>query len=313
MSAKDTMATAQPPISTGTMSAAVIQGITNWGRPCGNGPSTDTPARAARSRPPTTTVAPTTAIEDPGHALAALEEKDHRERAATHCERRPVRDTAQDPLADPPQAEQRTVALDREAEELRKLADQHRQRDAVHVAVADRLGQKLGDEAETRHAGQDAHRAGDDRHHAGERDGAVRIAAGQRQDDAEDDGGQRRVRTQDQDAARSEQRIGQQRDDRRIEAVDPGHARRHRVGDAHRHQHRGQNEARHDVVPQPGGVVAEQECQPRQPAREGRRRHRRDAVSNRLGTTCIARSSASTPFGRSCAFGILGRSGLTFR
>jgi hypothetical protein len=41
VSAKDTMATAQPPIRTGTMSAVVIQGITNWGRPCGNWPSTE--------------------------------------------------------------------------------------------------------------------------------------------------------------------------------------------------------------------------------------------------------------------------------
>jgi hypothetical protein len=208
--------------------------------------------------------------EDARQALAALEEKDHRERAAAHGERRPVRGTAEDLLADSPQAEQWPVTLDREAEELRELADQNRQRDAVHVAVADRLGQKLGDEAEPYHAGQDAHRAGDDRHRAGQRDGTVRIAAGQGKDDAEDDRGQRRIRTQDEDAARPEQRIGQQRDYRRVQAVDPGHARRHRIGDAHRDQHRGQDEARHDVVPQPGRVVVEQQIQPRQPAREAK-------------------------------------------
>ena len=76
----------------------------------------------------------------------------------------------------------------------------------------------------------------------------MRIAAGQRQDDGEDDGGQRRIRPEHQDAAGPEQRVGEQRHDRRVEPVDAGHARRHRVGDADGHQHRRQHEARHDVV-----------------------------------------------------------------
>ena len=82
--------------------------------------------------------------------------------------------------------------IDREAEELGQLADQHRQRNAVHVAVADRLGQQFGDEAQPRDARQDADQPRDDRHHAGQRDGASGIAAGQRKDDAEYDRGQRR-------------------------------------------------------------------------------------------------------------------------
>ena len=127
-------------------------------------------------------------------ALVALKEKDHRERAAPHGERRPVRSTAQDPLAGILHRLSRGPSLSIEKPKIFELADQDRQRDAVHVAVADRLGQKLGDEAKAHHAGQDAHRAGDDRHHAGQRDCTVRIAAGQGKDDAEDDGGQRRVR-----------------------------------------------------------------------------------------------------------------------
>ncbi|MNP51253.1 hypothetical protein D3C76_1455580 [compost metagenome] len=72
VSAKETRATAQPPISTGTISALVIQGMANAGRPCGSVPSTLTPARAARSSTPTATVAPTTAIRIPGMRLCPL-------------------------------------------------------------------------------------------------------------------------------------------------------------------------------------------------------------------------------------------------
>ncbi|MCY1431636.1 hypothetical protein D9M71_476100 [compost metagenome] len=66
MSANETSATAHPPITTGTMSAVVIQGMANPGKPWGSEPRTDTPARVARSRTPTATVAPTTAIRMPG-------------------------------------------------------------------------------------------------------------------------------------------------------------------------------------------------------------------------------------------------------
>ncbi len=125
--------------------------------------------------------------QDARHALAALEQQDHRQRRrrrprSASSWRRPSSTAV--PIAH--KSAQRTVAVDREAEQLGQLADQHRQRDAVHVAVADRLGQQLGDEAQPRHAGQDAHAARHDRHHAGQRDGAHRIAAGQRQHDGED-------------------------------------------------------------------------------------------------------------------------------
>ena len=61
-----------------------------------------------------------------------------------------------------------------------------------------------------------------------------------RQHHREDEGRERRVGAQHEDAAGSEQGIGQQGHDRRVEPVDAGHARRDRIGDAHRHQHRGQ-------------------------------------------------------------------------
>ena len=51
----------------------------------------------------------------------------------------------------------RAIAVDREAKELGQLADQHRERDAVHVAVADRLRQQLGYETQSHLTNQDAH------------------------------------------------------------------------------------------------------------------------------------------------------------
>ena len=92
------------------------------------------------------------------------------------------------------------------------------------------------------------------------------VAAGQRQHDGEDDRRQRGVRSQHQDPAGAEQRVGEQRNDGRVETVDAGHARRHGVGDADGHQHRRQHQPGHDVVPQPGDLVARSVLKPRQPA-----------------------------------------------
>ena len=147
------------------------------------------------------------------------------------------------------------MPLDREAEQLGQLADQHCQRDAVHVAIADRLGEQLGDEAEPRRARQDAHGPGDHSHHAGQGHSASGVSAGERQHDAEDHGGERGVRSQDQNAAGAEQRVGQQRHDGRVEPIDPRHARCFRVGDADGHQHGRQHDSGDDVVAQPGCLI----------------------------------------------------------
>ena len=93
---------------------------------------------------------------------------------------------------DPPEVAQRTVAIDREAEELGQLADQHRERDAVHVAVADRLRQQLGDESQPQHPDSDAHQTRDHRHHARDGDRAHRVAARERQHDRENHGARAR-------------------------------------------------------------------------------------------------------------------------
>ncbi len=155
--------------------------------------------------------------------------------------------------------------LDRNSEQLGQLADKHRQRDTVHVAVTDRLGEQFGDEAESRQAGNNADDSRDDRHHARKRDGAHRIAAGQREDDAEDDGRQRRVRSKNENAAGSEQRVCQQRHDGGIEAIDTGNTRRYRVGDANRHQHRCQNHPGDNILRKPSRFILAKSNEPWQP------------------------------------------------
>ena len=66
MSAKETSATARPPVRIGPRLSRGTSGRRGAGSPCGNGPSTETPARAARSNAATTTVAAATAISMPG-------------------------------------------------------------------------------------------------------------------------------------------------------------------------------------------------------------------------------------------------------
>src|SRR3954454_13162716 len=103
---------------TGAISSYVIHGIVNAGKPCGNGPSTDTPARSPRSSVPTIIVAPTTATRMPGMRCP-------------DGKRGPIRLPRGDRSADRPQVAQGTVGVYREAEQFWGLADQHRQRDAI--------------------------------------------------------------------------------------------------------------------------------------------------------------------------------------
>ena len=60
--------------------------------------------------------------------------------------------------------------------------DDDRERDAVHVADADRLREQVGDEPDRASPAAMQRSAGDDREHARERDRPFRVAAGQRED-----------------------------------------------------------------------------------------------------------------------------------
>ena len=126
------------------------------------------------------------------------------------------------------------------------------QRDRVEVADADRLGQQVGHEPEPQDAAEQQHPADHDRQQAGERDRPLVVAEREREDRRGDDGGERRVRPEHEDARRAEHGIRDQRHDRGVEAGlrrEPGH-----FGVAHA---RGDEQRRHDeagphVRPQPG-------------------------------------------------------------
>ena len=225
------------------------------------------PDRVARSKTATATVAAVTAIKHARDARPALQDQNQSEGAGADRECHEVRASRHHLLDDSQRLPDRSVRGDRKAKELRDLAQHHRQRDAVHVAVADRLREQLSDEAESSQARRNAHNAGNDGHHSGHRDCALRIARRQRQHDCEDHGRERRVRAENDDAAGTEQGVREQRHDGRVEAIDARHPRCLRVRDADRHEHGRHDEAGDDVVPQPGGLVLTQRVQPGKPAR----------------------------------------------
>jgi methionyl-tRNA synthetase len=232
--------------------------------------------------------------QDARQALVAFEQQDHRQGDCADHERGRVGLAIHHRCGDSPQVGQRSVAFDRKAEELGQLADQYRQGDAIHVPVADGLGKQLGDEAEARDARDDADHSRYHRLRAGEGDRAQRVAARQWHDHRQDDSGQRGVRSQHQDSARPKKGVSEQRTDGRVQAIDAGKARCHRIGDANRHQHRGQHQSGHDVMPQPGPSVLAQRAQPRQPATQdgliGSLRAARNPAWFRQGERQIRRS-----------------------
>ncbi|MNF79943.1 hypothetical protein D3C84_621740 [compost metagenome] len=193
--------------------------------------------------------------ENARQLLEALEQQDQRQAAASHGEAIPVGLAGQDGLGQLPDITQGSCVLDGYAEQLGQLTGEDGEGDAVHVAVADRLGQQLGDEAQAQQAGEDAHQAGNHRHHAGQGDGAHRVAAGKRQHHGEDQRGERRVRAEHQNAAGAEQGVGQQRNDGGIQAVDARHAGGLGIGNADWHQHRGEHQAGGQVLGQPVDAV----------------------------------------------------------
>jgi len=96
-----------------------------------------------------------------------------------------------------------------------------------------------------------------------ERKGARRVCVGLRDDDRENQRRERRIRTQHEDAARAEHGVDKQRNDRRVETVDPADARRFRIGDSHGHQHGGEREAGDEIAREPSPLVAPRDAQAR--------------------------------------------------
>ena len=158
VSANATIATAKPPMTTSRMCSGLISGKANAGRPCGSGPSTLTPARGVEVEHADGDRRADDRDQEARDALVRLEHEDRDERAGADRGTRSSSPGRRGPLG---RCRRRRatgrVRFDREAEQLRQLADQHGERDAVHVAVADRLREQLGDEADAQQADRDAH------------------------------------------------------------------------------------------------------------------------------------------------------------
>ena len=241
-------------------------GTANDGSPWGSGPTTDRSYLSASSSAPTTTVAPTTATSTSGYlGQPALEAEDHGQADQADPQRDAVGLAVGDALDEAGDLADQAVGVDREPEQLGELPHQDRQGDPVHVAVAHRLGQHVGDEPEAQQAGAHVDDPGQERERAGQRDGLVGVARRQGHDGDRDQGRERGVGTEDQDPARPEQGIGDQRDHGRVQPVDGWQPRRLGVAHPGGHQQRGQHEPGDQVAGQPGGLVAQQRTQPRQP------------------------------------------------
>jgi hypothetical protein len=203
--------------------------------------------------------------QNDGNALVALEQEDDGERADAERGGGPVRFAGEQGLRDRPEVTQRPGAVDLDVEQFGQLADQNGEGDAVHIAVADRLGEQFGDETKAGDAGEYADQAGDDGHGGRQRHRPRRIAERQGQNDAEDDRGERRIRSEHEDAAGTEQRVDEKRDDGGVKTVNRRHARSDGISDAHRYEHGRKDDAGDDVVLQPGRFVTPKHVHARDP------------------------------------------------
>ena len=148
------------------------------------------------------------------------------------------------------------VGVRREAEQLGQLPDEDGDRQAVHVADLDLLGEQVGDEAELADTESDLDRADHQGHHPGERDRGRRIAGHeQRRDGREDQRRHRGVRPEHEDARRTQARVPDEAGDRRIEAGDRRQPGELGVRHALRHQDRREDKPGDEIRPQPGSTV----------------------------------------------------------
>jgi hypothetical protein len=157
------------------------------------------------------------------------------------------------------------VAVHREPEELRELADQDRERQPVHVADDRGLRDQVGDEAQPGDPRERDDGPDEECERRPERDcpGRVALRGDQREDGGGDHRPERRVGPQHQDPRRPEHGVGDKAEDGRVQARDRGEARQLRVGHPLRHQERGQDQPGHDVAAQPPRLVRRQVRQPR--------------------------------------------------
>lgn len=196
----------------------------------------------------------------------APQQRDAGETAAAERERREIDPALRDGGGEARDLVDERAAERHGAEQARQLARDQRQREPVQIAVLNRLGQQIGDEAQLQQAGEHAKAAGHQRERGRERDRVRGLAVRERRDRAGDQRGERRIGAEHQDPAWPEDRVADERGDRRVQAGDDRQARRLSVAHADRHEHRGQRDARVQIPCEPRAPVRAQRRDARQPA-----------------------------------------------
>jgi hypothetical protein len=179
---------------------------------------------------PTATITPGDPRPPPAHA------EDDDDAGQPDGQRGTVRPAPRQALDEVADLGQQPAAVDGEPEQLGELPDDDRHRDSVQVAELHRPRQQLGHEPQAREAGDQDHHPGEDRQHAGQGDGPLRVPAGQRQDDRRDHRRQRGVGAEHHHPGRPEDRVRHQRHDGGVQPGDRGEPGRLRVAHAHRDQ-----------------------------------------------------------------------------
>ena len=162
-----------------------------------------------------------------------------------------------DPVDEASRLGDEAVRIDREPEQLRQLAHENREGEAVHVADHRRLRQQVRDESELEDPAEHRDRPDEQREHRGERDGPLRIAVrpDERQDRRRDHRPEGRVGAEHEDARRAEDGIPRQAEDRRVQAGDRRQAGELGIRHALRNEQCDEDEPCDEILPQPGGPV----------------------------------------------------------
>ena len=149
-------------------------------------------------------------------------------------------------------------AVDRVAEQLGELGDDHGQGDPGQVADPDGHRQQLGDEPEPGQAAGQHDGPDDQREQPGQRDALVGVGAGQRDDGGGDERADGAVGADDEDAAGPEQEVDEERDQRRVQTGDGRQAGELRVAHALGDEQGGEHDAGEQVAAQAGSALRQQ-------------------------------------------------------
>ncbi len=200
----------------------------------------------------------------------ALEDQDQRQTCHADCECCSDGLAVLDCLGERDCFINQPVRVDREPEQLRQLADEDGEREAVHVSDLGRLREKVGDEAELENAGEHGDRADHESKHGGVADGGLRASVRGHEwyKCCGDHRAERRIRSEDQDARRTEQGVPDQGEDRGVQPGDDRQARQLRVRHPLRNQESGEDKSRDEVLAEEGGPIPPQHRQARHRARK---------------------------------------------